>query len=355
MLVAKHVRMVDPSTFASYLELVSRHLGMESPDNLPDGIGDLEGSSGPVSYAVRRNIAFAAFRWLHLRRPACQVETFFVSPASKPAHSAVQMRSLQCTPEEHENPFLAAWWGQVPGQAGEATTLPGFLELAAMLASDGQAASANGELLTRVRALESELAYARIAATDLARELATARENLKLMSIGSYAMGLDSLLKHKPGAASGAAGSQAATSDGLADLQDWAQQNAERIVILPRAFAGAKKSQYESPATIMAALEFLADTYRRHKLGNLSLMEFDERLKAQPFQISSSVGASVAGAQGDQYFVNWGGRRMMLDHHVVKGANREPRYCMRIYFFWDTGSGRCVVGSLPQHLENSLT
>jgi hypothetical protein len=70
--------------------------------------------------------------------------------------------------------------------------------------------------------------------------------------------------------------------------------------------------------------------------------------------LRGSAGMSVAGAEGDSYFVNWSGRRRFLDLHITRGGGRDQRYCMRIYFFWDADSQKVVVGHLPSHLNNSL-
>ncbi|WP_150126480.1 hypothetical protein [Burkholderia cenocepacia] len=268
------------------------------------------------------------------------------------------MQNMSAGPlEAPENPFFQRWQDVTKGQnASPGARLPGFLELVNLLSSDGQSQSANADLLLQLRSLESELHYSRLTAVERERDLVIAQENLKLMSVRSRETARDALKKRAAPAGepvSEAAGSRA-TRD-LADLPEWAELNAERIVVLPRALSGAKKSQYENPALIMEALEFLASDYREHKCGNLSLAEFNERLKNQPFQLANSVGWGIAGEQGDQYFVRWGKRRVFLDQHLLKGGGREPRYCMRIYFFFDDASGRCVIGSLPHHLANSLS
>ena len=46
-----------------------------------------------------------------------------------------------------------------------------------------------------------------------------------------------------------------------------------------------------------------------------------------------------------------GGKRVELDRHLKKGTNREPRYCFRLYFFWDDTTSQVVVGWLPSHLS----
>jgi len=44
-----------------------------------------------------------------------------------------------------------------------------------------------------------------------------------------------------------------------------------------------------------------------------------------------------------------------MDRHLVKGTSRDPRFCMRIYFFWDDEENVVVVGHLPGHLTTAAT
>jgi hypothetical protein len=126
-------------------------------------------------------------------------------------------------------------------------------------------------------------------------------------------------------------------------------------VILPRALQGAKKSHYETPETVYTALELLAGPYRDMRMGAMSHAQFIEALGASEMQLEGSVAPSVAGEQGDAYFVSWHGRRRFLELHLRKGGGRDERYCLRIYFFWDDAAQKVIVGWLPSHLSNSLS
>ena len=51
---------------------------------------------------------------------------------------------------------------------------------------------------------------------------------------------------------------------------------------------------------------------------------------------SGSIDKARVGQKGDAYFVNYppgSNNRRMLQFHIERGNSREPRYCMRIYFF----------------------
>ena len=360
----KELRLLSSGSFDDYLELVCQHLGFEGAAAVPDGVGDLSCEPGLVSYAVSRDDRFAAFRWLALaqKNPAI-VESFMVSSATKGCRSALVRRLFPGSPEPESDtsansfPLLEAWRRTVGGEpiAGEGV-VPGFTELAVLLAVRGRVSVANAELLQKTRALESELEYTRIELAEVAEDLETAHANMRSTATAfKPESDLESLLRHNVGGEALSTDENDEDANVLESLPAWAADNAHRIVVLPRALSGAKKSQYQSPATIMKALELLAGPYRQHRCGELGLAEFDAALAAAGLQMAGSVGAEIAGTTGDQYFVQWGNRRRFLDMHLLKGGGREPRYCMRIYFFWDADSRRCVVGSLPAHLSNSLS
>ena len=139
----------------------------------------------------------------------------------------------------------------------------------------------------------------------------------------------------------------------LVDLAEWAELHADVITVLPRAISEAKKSDLENNQLVFDALDMLATTYRSVKLSEVPR----EELKARADQLGLFLGGSTsfAGEYGDAYFVQYGGRRRFLDQHVGRGTSRDPRFSVRIYFFWDDEARRVVVGWLPSHLPNSLT
>jgi hypothetical protein len=341
------VRVVESDAFGPYLKTVALALGFEAEDVIPEGVGEMSAGDSRLSYAVNRSMSFAAFRWLASGGSAHEVETFFLGMLSRGPRSGMRIQRLT-SGELFEAPIEIDWAAAVGGTpASLPGAAPGFVELAALLASSGTAPLTNIDLLSQARALESELAYARLTIHDLEDSLNLAEQNLRLV-VTADTHRVREVAQHK-------APTPALGTGKLAEVPGWAVANADRVVVLPRALSGAKKSQYEKPEAVMAALEFLAGPYREHKRGALSLIEFSDVLKEQPFQLANSVGASVAGEQGEQYYVRWAGRRVFMDQHLLKGGGREPRYCMRIYFFWDAVTERAVVGHMTHHLENRLT
>ncbi|MDO8279353.1 MAG: hypothetical protein Q7T63_14645 [Burkholderiaceae bacterium] len=139
----------------------------------------------------------------------------------------------------------------------------------------------------------------------------------------------------------------------MRELDEWSAINSDRIVILPRAIAAAKRSEFVKPELVYAGLELLASTYRAVKKGEMDRHILKAEVDALGFLIGGSVDPSVAGELGDEYFVRWRGRRRFLDQHMGKGSARDVRHTMRIYWTWDEDDEVCVVGWLPSHLATS--
>jgi hypothetical protein len=115
----------------------------------------------------------------------------------------------------------------------------------------------------------------------------------------------------------------------LRQLPVWAIENDSRICILPRAFAGAKRSQYQSDEDIFRVLDFLAGPYRDNRLNVIDDATFQnavEALQSDGIRLARSVEPTVAGAKGEAYFVRHGSRRRFLDWHITKGGGRDDRY-----------------------------
>ena len=91
------------------------------------------------------------------------------------------------------------------------------------------------------------------------------------------------------------------------------------------------------------------------KTGQSSAHEFETACSVHGFEETRSVSRVSAGRQGDDYFVVHAGRRQFLNRHLKKGTSKDPRNCLRIYFFWDTENDTVVIGSLPEHLGTATT
>lgn len=140
----------------------------------------------------------------------------------------------------------------------------------------------------------------------------------------------------------------------LDELEQWAANHlAGTVELHNRALRGAKDSEYEDVSVIYQALLLLRDYYvpMRRQGGPELKQAFDQRCQELGIEEQQSFSGNRAGEQGDTYFIRMGHRRVELDRHLKKGNSREPRYCFRLYFFWDDTTNQVVVGWLPSHLS----
>ena len=150
-----------------------------------------------------------------------------------------------------------------------------------------------------------------------------------------------------------AAPTAAPIPDNLAELESWATLHlAGAVELHNRALRGAKAAEYEDVHLVYQALLMLRDYYvPMRRDGGPQLKEaFDRRCQELSIEETATFTGTRAGEQGDTYFIKIGMRRVELDRHLKKGNSREPRYCFRLYFFWDDITSQVVVGWLPSHL-----
>lgn len=122
------------------------------------------------------------------------------------------------------------------------------------------------------------------------------------------------------------------------------------MVLHSRAIRALKEATYEDAELVFKSLLLLGTTYYQMRMGNASREEFDRKCVELGIEETSSIADTAAGELGETYFINYYGKRKKLDRHLRKGTSRDPRYCMRIYFFWSEEEPQVVVGYLPQHL-----
>ena len=47
---------------------------------------------------------------------------------------------------------------------------------------------------------------------------------------------------------------------------------------------------------------------------------------------------------------------MPVEWHIKNGGNtRDPRRCLRIYYFWDEDSQQVVIATMPAHIQTGAT
>lgn len=304
---------------------------------LPEGLGNISSAAGDLSYAVSltRNLAAA-----HVVFAGASELSFIAATGDEQLLLGSVKR---CATEAASR---APWWESLDTVPVEPPSrIPSFLELALLLAGHVEF-SQNISWESKGRDAQLEAAHFR----GLAEEQAGTIHRLQAQLNRN-----DSPSRAPSDTAWTAAAQFWDQEESLDAIPAWSAQNAGRITLTSRAFAGAKKSLYATPGHIYRALDFLAGPYREYRTGARTKADMETALQATGCQLAGSSGTSVAGTQGEAYFVRLNGKRQRLDLHLRRGGGRDERYCMRIYFFWDDESRQAVVGWLPSHLDNSLT
>lgn len=148
------------------------------------------------------------------------------------------------------------------------------------------------------------------------------------------------------------------------ELAKWVHDGlAGRLVLSARAEDAVKAAEFQDVALVYDALELLATEYRNMRLANpeertLRQEALQARLGELGLSDSGSIAESTRGEFKELYEITWppGGKaKRVLDRHLAKGKNKEERYTLRIYYFWDEESSQVVVGHLPSHLRNRKT
>lgn len=131
----------------------------------------------------------------------------------------------------------------------------------------------------------------------------------------------------------------------------------DRLVLHPRAARSLKTAVYEDIKLVYKCLKLLATSYYEYRMGQIPYAKFLELCKKVDPGLDErgAITDTAAGMQGDTYYVQYHGKKQKLERHLAKGSNKDRRYCLRIYFFWDDQEQMVVIGDLPYHLDTSAT
>lgn len=247
-------------------------------------------------------------------------------------------------PGEEPLPWLAACCEMHLEGTVEPKVWPDFVSLSVAYASTTVPAISSDDVEER-QALLAEVHYLRDQSAEQSRKI----RELKLTA--------QAMREHASADKDGEQDVQQAASRDwtLSDLAEWAEENADRILVMPRAISECKKSDYGNHELFYQCMELLAETYRLVKLGQIPREQLKEQADSLGLEIGGSVEPSRAGSCGEEYFVRYDGRRRFLEQHLASGTSRQTRFCLRIYFFWDDELERVVVGSAPGHLSNRFS
>ena len=185
------------------------------------------------------------------------------------------------------------------------------------------------------------------------------KENDELRQINGQLKSLILSLRYQLKEATGADIEQKVPeSGGYSDIPDWiSTYYSDKLYLTGRAQRSLKNAQYEDIQLVYKCLKLLANQYYDYCMGEISYDDFLKACKTIDPGLNEAAAATdvAAGMQDDEYFVFYRGKNCKLDRHLTKGSSRDPRYCLRIYFFWADDEQIVVIGDLPHHLNTSAT
>lgn len=170
---------------------------------------------------------------------------------------------------------------------------------------------------------------------------------------------LDSLRLHLEAKSGESADSSLVLPGSYEDIPGWVSDYLSgRLVLHPRAYRGLKEASYENIEEVCNCLLLLANEYRSMKLSLIGKDRYEQKIKELSVHVGGSIAKERAGEQGDTYYIEYpigSQRKTFLESHLRKGSNKDARYTLAIYYFWDDETRQVVVGWLPSHLRNRMT
>lgn len=119
-----------------------------------------------------------------------------------------------------------------------------------------------------------------------------------------------------------------------------------RVALSGRARRETKSAGFDDPQAAARCLLWLANEYRDSRINGAS---GDLR---KP--IDRGIHNDRCGA--DSFEFDWLGRKVSVEWHLKNGGNtRDPRRCLRIYYFWDEESQLVVIATVPAHIRTGAT
>ncbi len=149
-----------------------------------------------------------------------------------------------------------------------------------------------------------------------------------------------------------AAGGEAPTQEpplpqDWSEFTDWLDQTyPDKVLLTQAARRMARSPEFEDVILVARAIAWLATIQHDRRVnGGGSLRDV---------QVENGILNSPCG--GDTYTADWKGRRCEVDWHVKNGGNlRDPKRCLRIYYFWEAETQQTIIDHLPSHRRTSAT
>jgi len=128
---------------------------------------------------------------------------------------------------------------------------------------------------------------------------------------------------------------------------DWCDEILSgRVMLSSRARRETKSADFDDPQTAARCLLWLANEYR------------DSRMNGAAGDLRKPIADGIHNERcgADSFDFPWNGRQVPVEWHIKNGGNtRDPRRCLRIYYFWDEESQVVVIATMPAHVRTGAT
>lgn len=128
---------------------------------------------------------------------------------------------------------------------------------------------------------------------------------------------------------------------------DWTDEVLSgRVALSGRARRETKSAGFDDPQAAARCLLWLANEYR------------DSRIHGSSGDLRKPIDEGIHNERcgADSFEFGWGNRRVPVEWHLKNGGNtRDPRRCLRIYYFWDEESQMVVIATMPAHIRTGAT
>lgn len=128
---------------------------------------------------------------------------------------------------------------------------------------------------------------------------------------------------------------------------DWCDEILSgRVTLSSRARRETKSAVFDDPQTAARCLLWLANEYR------------DSRMNGAAGDLRKPIADGIHNDRcgADSFEFAWNGRQVPVEWHIKNGGNtRDPRRCLRIYYFWDDESQIVVIATMPAHIRTGAT
>jgi hypothetical protein len=147
--------------------------------------------------------------------------------------------------------------------------------------------------------------------------------------------------------------------DSYESMAEWVRKYlAGRLMLHNRALRGIKDAAFEDVPLVYQCLLCLANEYRTMRMYGGGKEEFECRLQELHMEECRATSEIGVGKNDDEYEVRYpehSNKKRILERHLRRGNSHDPRFTLRIYFFWDDETNQVVVGWLPSHLTTGQT